>query len=271
MPKTVVEAAGHRLEFGDVTHVMGVINLSPESRNQHTVVHGPSDALELARRYRESGTELVDVGGQSSHFESPTLEEQAEIDRLCPTVEALAGDGFVVSVDTWKPVVAEAAISSGAAIVNDTGGLRSGEMRSLVERSQAAVVVVHVDGAHPHDVGDVVLSHDKAARVAGDFDTLLQEVGPSLRERTILDPGIAINYRGDYDAYTRQQLQVIRASSELARLGRPVLMPIPRKAEAGRVAAYIALSLEYGADMIRVHDVDIAVDLVRLWDREVRR
>ena len=83
----------------------------------------------------------------------------------------------------------------------------------------------------------------------------------------IVDPGISINYRGDYLAYTRMQLDVIRGLDALRGLGRPILVPIPRKQEDHRVAAYIAMALEYRADMIRVHDVEMACDLARLYDR----
>ncbi len=267
MPTSIVKAGHHALEFGGVTHVMGVINLSPESKNIHTVVAGPAEALELARRYRSWGADLVDVGGQSSHFDNPTLETRVEIDRLCPAVEALANAGFVVSVDTWRSEVAEAAIAAGAVIVNDTGGMRSREMRAVIARSDAAVIAVHVDGDNPHSVANVTDTPDKAAMIAARFRALIGELEPRLRERLLLDPGIAINYRGDYAAYTRLQLEVIRSIDVLAEVGRPFLIPIPRKQDISWVSAYIAMSLEYGADMIRVHDVALAADLVRLWGR----
>lgn len=257
---------GHVIAFGGVTHVMGVINTSPESQNPHTVVESPEEALGLARRYRSWGATLVDVGGQSSRFEAPLIDDAAEIDRVCPTVEVLADDGFVVSVDTWKPKVAEAAIAAGASIVNDTGGLGDPEMRQVVSTSTAGVVAVHVDGDNPHDV-DRVLLEDKASYTADIFEGLIAELHPSVVDRLILDPGIAINYRGDYAAYTRMQLEVIRRSDELHALGRPLLVPIPRKRDIHWVVAYITLALENAADIVRVHDVAIASGLCSLWGR----
>lgn len=261
----------HVLGFGDVTHVMGVINVSPESNNPHTIATTPAAALDLAQRYRAWGADLIDVGGQSSHYDNPTLDSGEEIDRVVPVVEALVGDGFIVSVDTWKPPVAEAAVQAGAAIVNDTGGLSSPEMRRLVATSGCGVVAVHVDGDHPHAVGSVALGADKASRTAEGFRHLIDQLEPSVRDRLILDPGVAINYRGDYEAYTRLQLDVIRSSSAFADLGRPWLVPIPRKRDIHWVSAYIALALEHGADIIRVHDVAVAAGLVGLWDRSVIR
>ncbi|MBW3666726.1 MAG: hypothetical protein KY394_03925, partial [Actinobacteria bacterium] len=81
------------------------------------------------------------------------------------------------------------------------------------------------------------------------------------------DPGIALNYRGDYEAYTRMQLQVISGARRLHDLGHPLLIPIPRKRDAHRVAAFIALALEQEADIIRAHDVAMACDLVELFGR----
>lgn len=255
------------LEIGGVTHVMAVINLSPESANRRNYAPDADAALTMAGAHRDAGASIIDLGAQSSRFDVPTLSIEAEIDRLCPAVEALASGGFVVSVDTWKAPVAEAALAAGAHIVNDTGGLREREMRRVVSDSGAAAVVVYVEGANPQDVGAVEVTPDKATVTASRLAPRLEELGSEGLDRLIVDPGIAINYRGDYEAYTRLQLDVIRGSAALHDLGHPVLIPIPRKAEDHRVAAYIAMSLEYGADLIRVHDVEMAGDLVGLYGR----
>lgn len=262
-------ACGRPFAFDQVTYVMGVINVSPESRNPHTVVTGVDDARALAHRYRDWGANLIDIGGQSSHFESPTLGSGEETSRLLPVVAALVNDGHTVSVDTWKPDVARAALEEGAHIVNDTGGLTDQRMVDLVSDSTCGIVAVHVDGAHPHDVGAVHVSADKAAATAAAFGTRMEDLPARVVDRLILDPGIAINYRGDYATYTKLQLDVIRNTGALVALGRPVLVPIPRKRDIHWVSAYITLALEYGADMIRVHDVAIAAELVRLFGREV--
>jgi dihydropteroate synthase len=254
------------LEFGGVTHVMGVINLSPESRNRHTFARDSDAAVEMAIRYGKAGATLIDVGAQSSHFENPTLTEDGEIARLIPTVGKLAAEGFLVSVDTWKPQVAEAALLEGAVMVNDTGGLGL-KMREVIARHRAAVVYVYVEGASPHQVGEVDIHDGKAAHIAAEMAKTLALVPGGNLERVVLDPGIAVNYRGDYDAYTRLQLEVIRESAALKALGRPLLIPIPRKREDHWVAAYITMALEYQADLIRVHDVEMACDLVRLFGR----
>ena len=255
------------LPLGGVTYVMGVINMSPDSKNTHTVARSVDEALLMADRYRQWGANLIDLGGQSSHLDNPTIVAADEISLVVPVVEALAAEGHLVAIDTWKPEVAEAAVAGGAVIINDTGGLDDPNMRQVVAASGVAAVSVYVEGANPHDVGEVEIRSDKARHTASRFQAQLADLESQGISNVFLDPGIALSYRGDYESYTRMQLEVIAASEELHRLGKPVLIPIPRKRDGHRVAAYITLALEHRADIIRVHDVAMACDLVRLFGR----
>ncbi len=246
---------------------MGVINVSPDSKNTHTVARSVDEALLMADRYHQWGATLIDLGGQSSHLDNPTIDASDEDSRVVPVIEALAAEGHLVSIDTWKPEVAEAAILAGAVIVNDTGGLADPQMREVVAGSDVAVIAVHVEGANPHAVDEVEIRDDKAEVTAEQFRALLDDLARDGIENVILDPGIALNYRGDYEAYSRMQLQVIAGSDHLRQLARPTLMPIPRKRDGHRLAVYIGMALEHEADIIRVHDVAMACDLVRLFGR----
>lgn len=259
----------HELNFGDVTHVMGVINVSPDSKNLHTVALSVDEAVSLGDRYRAWGASLIDLGGQSSHYENTTIDAADEISLVVPTIEALVAEGHVVAIDTWKPEVAAAALESGAHIVNDTGGLKSPEMREVVSRFDAAAIAVYIEADHPHDVADIEITADKAETTAAGFAVLLSELAAEGIHKVIVDPGIALNYRGDYEAYTRMQLEVIADTQHFRDLGRPVLIPIPRKRDFHRMLAYVSLALEHKADIIRVHDVAVACDLARLFDRAV--
>ncbi len=253
---------------GRVTHVMGVINLSPESRNRHTVAETPRAALEMAHGYQGMGAAIVDLGAQSSHFESPDLDEEEELRRLLPALRLLVEEGFVVAVDTWKPEVARAALGEGAGLINDTGGLQDSRMVEVLAGASAAVVMTYVEGSNPHDVHGFEFADDKAEQIAARLRPRLEALWRGGVERVIVDPGISINYPVDYVRYTAQQLRVIRDLDALRALGRPVLVPIPRKRELTRVMALIALALEHRADLIRVHDVAAACDLVRFFGRE---
>lgn len=255
------------LPLGEITYVMGVINVSPDSKNLHTVAGSLDEALLMADRYRTWGAELIDLGGQSSHYDNPTIASADEISRVVPVIEALVAEDHLVAIDTWKPDVARAAVEAGAVIVNDTGGLADEDMRELVATTGVAAIAVHIEAENPHSVGGVEIRDDKAAHTAGRFRTLLDELAAEGIENVILDPGIALNYRGDYESYTKLQLEVIASSEELKALDKPVLIPIPRKRDGHRVAAYIALALEHEADIIRVHDVAMACDLARLFGR----
>lgn len=255
------------LPLGDTTYLMAVLNVSPDSKNRHTVARSVDEALLMADRYRAWGATIVDVGGQSSHFDNPTIEEADEVSRVVPVVEALVAEDHIVAIDTWKPGVARAGIDAGAVIVNDTGGLQDEEMVSLVAGSDVATVAVYVEGTHPHDVTEIEISDSKPRDIAARFAALVASLEAAGVVNVILDPGIALNYRGDYEAYTRMQLDVIAGSEPLHDLGKPILIPIPRKRDFHRVAAYVSLALEHRADLIRVHDVPLAADLARLFGR----
>ena len=247
--------------------MMGVINLSPDSKNTHTIARSVDEALAMADRYRQWGATIIDLGGQSSHYDNPTIDAADEITRVVPAIEALSAEGHPVAIDTWKAEVAQAAVESGAVIVNDTGGLAESSMREVVRRTGVVAIAVHVEGANPHAVGEVEIRDDKAQRTADGFRALLEELAADGIRDVILDPGIALNYRGDYEAYSRMQLEVIAGSDRLHTLGKPVLIPIPRKRDGHRLAVYMGLALEHEADIMRVHDVAMACDLVRLFGR----
>lgn len=266
MPE-VLTLGDRTLPIGGVTHVMGVINVSPDSKNTHTVARSVDDTLLMADRYRRWGAGLIDLGGQSSHYDNPTIESADEISRVVPAVEALVAEGHLVAIDTWKSDVARAAVDAGAVIVNDTGGLADSEMRAVVADTGVAVVAVHIEGDNPHAVDRVEIRKDKAEHTASGLRRLIEQLASQGIDNVIIDPGIALNYRGDYEAYTRMQLEVIAGSEFLHSLGKPVLIPIPRKRDAHRMAAYVAIALEHEADILRVHDVALASDLTRLFGR----
>lgn len=269
MPAVQQPAAA--LEFGpDITHVMAVVNLSPESRVKHSVVDSPAAALARARECRDLGASIIDLGAQSSHFENRRLDPDEEIERLAPALELLIADGFVVSVDTWKPEVARTAIELGAAIVNDTGGLADPAMRAVVRAGGTGAVVMHIEGENPLAVGDRDLADGRPEVVAEGLAARVEALrADGLTGLLLVDPGLSINYRSDYEAYGRLQLATIRALATLRAAGEPVLIPVPRKAVTHRMLAYLTLSIEYGADVIRVHDVEAACDLVPLLGRRL--
>ena len=258
------------LEFdGATTATMGVVNVSPESRNRHTVAATPADAGRMAESHAAAGADLIDLGAQSSHYEEATLTPEEEWRRLAPALRAVLAVGLPVSVDTWKPEVARRAIAEGARLVNDTGGLRDPAMVELLAETGVAGVAMRIDGTDPHRLRPLDTSGDVPGRIFGELALRVESLERAGVTNVVLDPGIAINYPGDYAAYTRVQLDVIRRLGELRRLGRPVLVPIPRKQTLAATLGYVTLALEHGADIIRVHDVAEAVTLVTLLGRRM--
>ncbi len=249
------------------THVMGVVNVSPESKNLDAFSPHPAQTRAMGERYRQAGATIIDLGAQSSHFDNAELDPDVEIDRLLPHLAVLVEDGHLVSVDTWKPAVAAAAIEGGVSIINDTGGSRD-QMLEAVAGADVGLVTMYLEGLSPLMIGEATMTEEKAEVTRDQLAEQLKALQAAGIRYPITDPGIGISYRSDYTEYTHQQLRVIRGLPLLRRLGPPVLVPVPRKSEFARVAAFIALSLEYGADIIRVHDVEAACDLVRLFGRE---
>jgi len=267
---TTFTSAGHTIRFdGGTTHVMAVVNLSPESKNRDTFAADADEAAAMAERHRRAGATIIDLGAQSSVRGNEELDPTEELGRLLEPLRRLVAEGHVVSVDTWKPAVAAAAVDCGAAIVNDTGGLGDPAMVEVVARSGVAAVAMYLEGTSPIAVSDYAHSDDKAFEMAETLGARLAALAAAGVTQTIVDPGIGITYGTDYAAYTRLQLAVVRDLGRLKALGHPVLVPVPRKVEPARVAAFMTLALEHGADVIRVHDVEAACDLVRLFDRAV--
>src|SRR5213078_4904222 len=123
--------------------VMGIVNASPESFSDGASVGMLDDQLRRGLALRDEGAELIDVGGESGVSDRPPVPAEDEAARVVPLVERLAAEGVVVSVDTWKPEVARAALAAGAALVNDVSGLRDPALADACAESGAGLVVMH--------------------------------------------------------------------------------------------------------------------------------
>ena len=265
---TTWQCNGHEIAFGERVHVMAVVNLSPESNVKMSVVNSPAEALDRARQYRDWGATIIDLGAQSSHFDVAELAPEEELERMIPALDLLVADGFVVSVDTWKPEVARVALEHGASILNDTGGLQNPAMLEVIAVHPVPAVVMYIEGANPHAVDAIEVTENKTAQMTARFVDRAAALADRGIHDLLLDPGLSINYRSDYLAYSRQQMDVIRGVPTLKQLGFPVLIPVPQKRDNHDwMISYLSLSLEYGADVLRIHDVQAACELARLWGR----
>jgi dihydropteroate synthase len=232
------------------------------------------------------GADLVDVGGQSTRPGSEPISPEEETRRVLPVIERLVGPDGVhlpVSVDTTRAAVAKAALEAGAHIINDITGLRDEpEIAEVVARNDAGLVLMHIKGT-PATMQKDPHYDDLMGEIT---DYLRQGIDKALKagvqkERIWIDPGIGFGKTIDHN------LEVLRRLGELRSLGCPILVGTSRKSFIGRIlakdgevappservvgtGATVAISIAKGADVVRVHDVAHAVEVVRVADSIVR-
>jgi dihydropteroate synthase len=268
----LLRLCGRLLELGPRPLLMGIVNATPDSFSDAGDRPTVEAQVALAGELLEAGAELIDVGGESARGDRPPVEAGEEIARVVPVIERVAAQGALVSVDTYKPEVAEAAIAAGAVLVNDVSGLRNPELAAVCARTGAGLVIMHTRVEPKGTLLDPDRYDDVAADVAGFLHERMQVaiargVDP---EQIVLDPG------PDFAKTPAQTVTVLRRLDLLHALGRPILMAIsnkdfvgaltgrpPRERLAGTLAA-VAHGVEAGAHMLRVHDVAAAADFLRV-------
>jgi dihydropteroate synthase len=260
------------IELGARPLLMGIVNATPDSfsdAGDHPTLEAQiSHAADLV----EAGADLIDVGGESARGDTAAVSPEEEIERVVPLVERIAGLGAAVSVDTYKPAVAEAAIAAGAVLVNDVSGLRDVALADLCARTGAGLVIMHTRVAPKGTLLDADRYDDVAADVTGFLhERMTLAIGRGVDpEQLLLDPG------PDFAKTPAQTVAVLRALEELHELGRPILLAIsnkdfvgaltgrpPRERLAGTLAA-VAHGAAAGVHVLRVHDVAAAADFLRV-------
>jgi dihydropteroate synthase len=270
-PRLRVRAVDRVLELGERPWLMGIVNASPDSFSDGGRNATREAQLALASELLASGADIVDIGGESASTGRPPVDPDEEIARVVPLVERVAGElGAIVSVDTYKPAVARAAIAAGARIVNDVSGLRDPALAEVCAQTGAALVVMHTLAAPRQRMQDPDLYVDITAEVLG---FLRERVAVAVEagvtpEQLILDPG------PDFAKTPAQTVTVLSEVARLHELERPLLMAIsrkdfigaltgrpPRERLAGTLAA-LAHGVLAGAHIFRVHDVAAAADFL---------
>jgi len=270
-PAVTLRACGLDLRLGERPWLMGIANASPDSFSDGGLHRTLEAQTRLAAELLEAGADIIDVGGESASTGEPALDPAHEIELVAPLIERVAGElGALVSVDTYKPAVARAAIAAGAKIVNDVSGLRDSELADVCADSGAALVLMHTRAAPRERLQDPNLYGDVAEEVLA---FLRERVAQALvrgvaHEQLILDPG------PDFSKTPAQTIRLLAASERLHELGRPVLMAISRKDFIGALTgrsprarlpgtlAALAHGVEAGAHIFRVHDVAAAHDFL---------
>jgi dihydropteroate synthase len=270
-PRHRLLARGRVLELGERPLLMGIVNASPDSFSDGGRYGTLEAQLQLARELVDAGADILDVGGESATTGRPPVEVQQEIERVAPLVERLVAElGALVSVDTYKPAVARAAIDAGAHVVNDVSGLRDVELANVCAETGAALVLMHTRAAPRERLQDPDLYDDVVEDVLGFLRERIAtatKAGVEL-EQLLLDPG------PDFAKTPAQTIALLASVERLHELQRPLLMAIsrkdfvgaltgrpPRERLAGTLAA-LSYGLDVGAHVFRVHDVAAASDFV---------
>jgi dihydropteroate synthase len=242
--------------------VMGIVNAGPDSFSDRTRTTTLAAQLERARALVADGADLIDVGAESGVTWSPPSSPEVERSRVVPLVEALAAEGVAVSVDTFKPAVAEVAVAAGAVMVNDVSGLADLALADVAAASGAALVVMHTRAAPKEE-----RFADFGGDVGGDVERFLRERSAMALGRGVGEDQLVLDPGPDFAKTPAETVAVLRDLERLRALGRPLLLALSRKFFLGAVTgrapderlpatlAAVAWAVDAGAGLLRVHDV----------------
>jgi dihydropteroate synthase len=290
---------GHNLIWGSRTYIMGILNLTPDSFSGDGLMKKGSSQdkfeidlksiLEIARNFVENGADILDVGGESTRPGAQLVSLDEEMNRVLPVIGILAANlDVVLSIDTYKASVAEAAIQKGAHMINDVWGLHADPaIAGVAAKYHAPVILMHNRSSWAH----AEIKEKLGGRYVGiPYEDLIQDVKRELMEsvniaraagipdeQIILDPGIG------FGKSVEQNLELVDRLGEIRALGFPVLLGPSRKSFVGYTlnlppdqrlegtAAAISIGIARGADIVRVHDVPFMSRVVRMTDAIIRR
>jgi len=267
----LMDFAGRTLDMANC-HVMGVLNVTPDSFSDGGRFNQVGSALARAREMVADGAVFIDVGGESTRPGATPVPLQEELDRVCPIVEAIARElDVIVSVDTSAPEVMRETIALGAGLINDVRALQRPGAPEVIAKAVVPVCIMHIQGEPDHmqdnplyrnllkDVSSFLSDRMRAVEAAG--------VAP---ERIILDPGFGFGKTVEHN------FQLLSALEQLRQLGHPLLVGMSRKSMLGhvtgrdvgeRLSASVAaatIAAMKGASIIRAHDVRETVDAVKV-------
>ncbi len=292
--KTKSLQIGNRiLNWGSRTYVMGILNITPDSFSGDGILAKDDiveAAVDQARQFLADGADILDVGGESTRPGSQPVNAGEEIERVIPVIEALAKEfpDALISIDTYKTRVAEAAFKAGAHILNDVWALRADpELASVAAASGTPVILMH-NRSNPASVE--VREQLGNAYHGSAYENLMDDIKRELLisvdlavragvqgTRILLDPGIGFGKTREHN------LELIDRLDEIRSLGYPVLLGPSRKSFIGftldlppdqrieGTAATVAIGIARGADIIRVHDVREMSRVAKMTDAIIRR
>jgi dihydropteroate synthase/2-amino-4-hydroxy-6-hydroxymethyldihydropteridine diphosphokinase len=279
------------LDWGKQTYVMGILNITPDSfsgdglgQDQDSV----EAALVQARTFAAAGVHLLDIGGESTRPGSVPVGAEEENDRVLPVVRAISAElNLPISIDTYKAQVAEAALDAGAHLINDVWGLKADpEMAPLAARRGVPVILMH-NRSTPKSAE---VQEKLGGRYIGmKYDDLIEDIKNELLESVKLakqagipDQHIILDTGIGFGKTVEQNLELLNRTDEIRQLGYPVMIGSSRKSFIGYTldlpadqraegtAATVAVAITRGADIVRVHDVEMMARVAKMTDAIVR-
>jgi dihydropteroate synthase len=280
--KELNQKKGYMLELGlktlDLsarTHLMGVLNVTPDSFSDGGKFFKLEEAVKQGFKLAEEGVDMIDIGGESTRPGSEPVAIEEELRRVIPVIEELTKRIQVpISIDTYKSRVAKEALDSGASMVNDISGLRFDPgMKKVIAEYDVPVVLMHIQGT------------PKNMQESPKYENLLEDIKSYLNEsistaaeagikedRIIIDPGIG------FGKTLEDNLKILKNLNEFTELGRPVMIGVSRKSFIGKILdlptderlegslASMAVAIMNGANILRVHDVKESKRVAKLVD-----
>lgn len=292
MKSPSLQIGSFTFDWGSRTYVMGILNVTPDSFSGDGIISKGAVvdvAIEQAQGFLTSGADILDVGGESTRPGSAPVNANEEMERVIPIIHALHKNfpEAIISIDTYKALVAEEAIKAGAHIVNDVWGLRADDGLALVAAKYKTPVILMHNRSNPASVE--VREKFGNAYVGAEYQDLLEDVKRELmnsvelaqksgiaESHIVLDPGIGFGKTREHN------LELINRLDEIRALGYPILLGTSRKSFIGftldlpadqRVegtAATVAVGITRGADIIRVHDVKEMARVAKMTDAIIR-
>jgi dihydropteroate synthase len=270
-----LQARGRMIDV-DRPLIMAVINATPDSFSDAGQYSTVEARMERTKEVLDQGADILDIGGQSAITGVPEISEDEEIERITPVIEWVAANtNAIMSIDTYRPKVAEAALVAGAHIINDISGLLHRELADVVARHQAGYVLMHNRGRPKVRLTDANLYEDVVADVISFMDERIEwltAAGVS-QQQLVIDPG------PDFAKTPAQTVQVLQHINSLLKYGQPVLFPVsrkdfigaitgrpPRERLSGTLAAIAHTLTLTRSGIYRVHDIQEVRNFIDVWD-----
>lgn len=276
-PPPPLKIGKKEFRFGKRTYIMGILNVTPDSFSDGGKYRTPGEAVETAKKMAAEGADIIDIGGQSSRPGSAEITVEEEIGRVVPVIEELKKENLIISVDTYRSKVAEAALKAGAHLINDISGLRfDPALANVCAKYQAPLVLMHIQGT-PQNMQTAPAYRDLIAEIIDYLSESIRLAEKAGVRDVIVDPGFGFGKTKEHN------LEILKHLRSFKSLGRPLLVGTSRKSTIGEVldlpvgsrlygtSATIAVAILNGVDIIRVHDVAEMTETAKMTDAIVRR